>query len=239
MSRPDAHRHVRRDERGSIAPFIVIVALAILLLAGLVIDGGRQLNAHGRAIAYAEEAARAGAQEVDVSDPRLDLVPSLALRAAQEYCDNAMSNDAELVQCTPRITAVAGTAGTFHGVSVSTKVESRALLLGMVGHSTLTSGGQSVARPVSGISAPDTGKLATMPPPSVAPPGAGPAPTAPPSPPEISVSPCTTETPKPPKPSTTQGPKPPKGSKKPKPTKTPKPTPTPTDKPCVTPTAGP
>ncbi|MEX0428590.1 TadE/TadG family type IV pilus assembly protein [Nocardioides sp. DS6] len=228
-------RRLRTDERGSISPFVIIVSLVILLLAGLVIDGGRQLNAHGRAIAYAEEAARAGAQEVDVTDPRLDLVPSLALRAAREYCDNAMSNDPQLVRCVPHITAVDGSAGTFHGVSVSTKVESKAILLSMIGRSTLTSGGQALARPISGISGPDTGKLATMPPPSVAPPSAGPVPTAPPSPPEISISPCTTQTPKPPKPSKpskTKGPKPPKHTKKPTPT------PTPTDKPCVTPGIG-
>lgn len=235
MRRPEPRR---RDDRGSIAPFVVIVALAILLLAGLVIDGGRQLNDHGRAVAYAEEAARSGAQEIDVADPRLDLVPSLALRAAQEYCDNAMANDPELVKCTPRIQAVRGTAGTFHGVSVSTQVKSRAILLGMIGHPTLTSSGRALARPISGISAPDTGKLPTMPPPSVAPPSAGPVPTAPPQPPEISVSPCTTQTPKPPKPPKSKGHKKPKHPKKPKHTKKPEPTPTPTDKPCVTPGAG-
>ncbi|MFI5429981.1 Tad domain-containing protein [Aeromicrobium sp. UC242_57] len=79
-------------------PFVVIVSLAILMLAALVIDGGRQLNAKGRAVAYAQEATRAGAQAIDVGDPRLDLMPQVALAAATEYCRTAMAVDAQLRQ---------------------------------------------------------------------------------------------------------------------------------------------
>jgi hypothetical protein len=189
-----------RDERGSITPFVVIVSLAILMLAALVIDGGRQLNGKGRAIAYAQEAARAGAQAIDVTDPRLDLVRGLALDAAREYCRTAMALDAQLIECTPELTTVNDPAGDFTAVTVSTTVSLKAILLGLINKPVLEASGQALARPVSGISGPDSGKVPTVAPPSVAPPATN-APTAvaPPVPPEIEVTPCTpkpTETPK-------------------------------------------
>jgi Flp pilus assembly protein TadG len=182
----------RRDERGSITPFVVIVSLAIILLAALVVDGGRQLNAKGRAVAYAQEAARAGAQAIDVADPRLDLVPDDALKAAQQYCQQAMAADAQLVKCRAEITRIDDPGGAFNAVTVSTQVRIRAILLGMIRKSVLNASGKALARPVSGISEPDSGKIPTVGPPSVAPPATGnPTATAPPTPPEVEVTPCT------------------------------------------------
>ena len=182
----------RRDETGSITPFVVIVSLALILLAALVVDGGRQLNARGRAVAYAQEAARAGAQAIDVSDPRLDLIPADALKAARQYCRDAMAADPQLVKCRAQITKVNDPAGAFNAVAVSTQVRIQAILLGMIRKSVLNASGQALARPVSGISEPDSGKIPTVAPPSVAPPGAGhPTATAPPTPPEVEVTPCT------------------------------------------------
>lgn len=205
-----------RDERGSITPFVVIVSLAILMLAALVLDGGRQLNARGRATAYAQEAARAGSQAVDVSDPRLDLDSGDALKAAGTYCRQAMAADAQLISCVPRITSVTDQAGTFKAVSVTVRIQVQAILLGIIGRSELRSTGQAVARPVSGISEADSGKVSDVGPPSVAPPGQGPSPsTAPPSIPDVTVAPCTPKEsikppPKPPKPGESPKPKPPK-----------------------------
>ena len=182
----------RRDETGSITPFVVIVSLAIILLAALVVDGGRQLNAKGRAIAYAQEAARAGAQGIDVADPRLDLVPDLALNAAREYCQQAMAADPQLVRCRAEITTVNDPSGSYNAVAVSTQVRIQAILLGMIRKSVLDASGKALARPVSGITEPDSGKIPTVGPPSVAPPATGnPTATAPPTPPEVEVTPCT------------------------------------------------
>ncbi|KAA1395523.1 Tad domain-containing protein [Aeromicrobium ginsengisoli] len=182
----------RRDETGSITPFVVIVSLAIILLAALVVDGGRQLNAKGRAVAYAQEAARAGAQAIDVADPRLDLVPEDALRAAQQYCQQAMAADSQLVKCRAEITRIDDPGGAFNAVTVSTQIRIKAILLGMIRKSVLNASGAALARPVSGISEPDSGKVPTVGPPSVAPPATGnPTATAPPTPPEVEVTPCT------------------------------------------------
>jgi hypothetical protein len=145
-------------------------------------------------------AARAGAQAIDVTDPRLDLVRGLALDAAREYCRTAMALDAQLIECRPELTTVNDPAGDFTAVTVSTTVSLKAILLGLINKPVLEASGQALARPVSGISGPDSGKVPTVAPPSVAPPATN-APTAvaPPVPPEIEVTPCTpkpTETPK-------------------------------------------
>ncbi len=56
-----------RDEAGQLTVFVVVLTLPLLLVAGLVVDGGGVLAAHQRAIATAFEAARAGAQAVDLN----------------------------------------------------------------------------------------------------------------------------------------------------------------------------
>ncbi|MGJ9414313.1 TadE/TadG family type IV pilus assembly protein [Aeromicrobium sp. CF4.19] len=181
---------IGRDERGSITPFVVIVSLAIIMLAALVIDGGRQLNGKGRAIAYAQEAARAGAQAVDVADPELNLVPRLALQAARDYCELARSADDQLTLCRPGLTTINDPAGAFTAVTVTVRVESDAILLGIIGRSVLRSTGTALARPVSGISGPDSGKVSTLGPPSLAPPGEGQPPATLPPEPDETIEPC-------------------------------------------------
>ena len=57
---------MRIDERGQVTAFVVVFTAALLLLAGLVVDGGLVLAAQRRAADEAEAAARAGAQAVDI-----------------------------------------------------------------------------------------------------------------------------------------------------------------------------
>lgn len=181
----------RRDERGSITPFVVIVSLAIILMAALVIDGGRQLNGKGRAIAYAQEAARAGAQAIDVADAELDLETGLALRAAQAYCDQARAQDSQLVRCRPTIVRMNDGNGSYSAVSVEARVETEAILMSMIGRSVLSSSGSALARPVSGISEADSSKISTLGPPSVGPPSPGAPPSvAPTAVPTATLEPC-------------------------------------------------
>jgi len=56
-----------RIESGQISAFVVVIAVPLVAVAGLVVDGGAVLAAHQEAISTALEAARAGAQAVDVS----------------------------------------------------------------------------------------------------------------------------------------------------------------------------
>lgn len=56
----------QRDERGSASAFIVGIAVTMLVLAGLVVDGGGALNARMTLADDVEAAAIAGAQAVDL-----------------------------------------------------------------------------------------------------------------------------------------------------------------------------
>lgn len=59
------NRRLRRDE-GSATVFVVILVPVLLLCAGLVLDGGAALAGRARAMGEADEAARAGADAIDV-----------------------------------------------------------------------------------------------------------------------------------------------------------------------------
>lgn len=80
---------MKRDERGQVTAFVVTMMGGLLLLAGLVFDGGNTISAKRHAINEAEAAARAGAQALDVSKYRssnvVDLDPSAARQAAMSY----------------------------------------------------------------------------------------------------------------------------------------------------------
>jgi Flp pilus assembly protein TadG len=54
-------------ERGSVTVFFAISALGLLVLLGLVADGGAKLRATQQATAIAAEAARAGGQALDTA----------------------------------------------------------------------------------------------------------------------------------------------------------------------------
>ena len=53
-------------EEGMVTAFVVIFTLALLAMAGLVLDGGLALAAKVHAIDDAQAAARAGAQAIDI-----------------------------------------------------------------------------------------------------------------------------------------------------------------------------
>ena len=78
-----------RGERGSVSLLVVIMVPALLMAAGLVLDGGRQLQVRREATAAAATAARAGTQVTEQEiygraiDPELATSrASAALRAA-------------------------------------------------------------------------------------------------------------------------------------------------------------
>jgi hypothetical protein len=139
-----AHRlsQLRHDESGRVTGFVVIVVTAALLFAGLVLDGGLALAAKVRAIGEAQEAARAGAQEIDLAAYRnsntLRLVPTRASAAARDYL------------------AAAGHTGTVsvvgNTVNVTVTVSQSTQLLGLAGIGSITVTGTGQAEPQRGIS---------------------------------------------------------------------------------------
>ena len=86
------YRRLRRcggEEAGMVTAFVVIFTLALLAMAGLVLDGGLALAAKVQAIDAAQAAARAGAQAIDIPTYRatgqITLDPAQATADAQGF----------------------------------------------------------------------------------------------------------------------------------------------------------
>ena len=81
--------HGVTDERGAVSTFLAVIALALLMAAGLAIDGGRKVTTLREASHLADNAARAGAQAVDLDTLRttgdLRLLPDQAATRVDEY----------------------------------------------------------------------------------------------------------------------------------------------------------
>ena len=67
MLRAASQRAGPERDRGGLSLMIVVLFVALVALAGIVVDGGAKLNADENAVALAQEAARAGATTVDQS----------------------------------------------------------------------------------------------------------------------------------------------------------------------------
>ena len=140
-----------RDERGSLAPAVPVIAMFLLLLGGLGVDGSRQLNARGQAVAFAEEAARAGAQGVDIAADTLVLDPSLARQRVDAYCDR-VEQLGQVQSCDfIRIDPVSSSDARKLVVVTEVHLEIDASLLGIVGVKTLGASATAKARPYEGI----------------------------------------------------------------------------------------
>lgn len=137
-----SRRRPRRDERGTISLFVVTMAVSLLLVVGLVVDGGGKIRALQRANTAADEAARAGGQAI--IEPRavkgngaqLDLVA--AKIAAQQYLSAAgIEGQASLVDGTR--------------LKVTTTTTYKPIFLGLMGVEKLTTSGESTVRLVQGL----------------------------------------------------------------------------------------
>jgi Flp pilus assembly protein TadG len=137
-------RRFARDEQGRVTAFVVIVSAACLLCAGLVLDGGMALAAKVRAIGQAQEAARAGAQQLDLATYRdtssVTLQPAAAITAAQRYLASVGA------------TGTATVAG--NTVSVVVTAQQPTELLGMIGVREIPVAGQGHAEPDQGPGGP-------------------------------------------------------------------------------------
>lgn len=140
-----------RDDRGSISPVLPVMAMVILLLGGLVIDAGRQLDLRARAIAYAQEAARAGASQIDPSRTQLVLIPERVENEVDVYCD-AVVADGAVDSCEFRgILPDPDDGDQPLIVAVHVEMSTSASLLSMVGVRELRASGDGRARPFQGV----------------------------------------------------------------------------------------
>ena len=80
-------------EAGMVTAFVVVFTAALVVMAGLVLDGGLALSAKVQAIDNAQAAARAGAQAIDIplyrSTGQITLDPAQATTDAQQYLADA------------------------------------------------------------------------------------------------------------------------------------------------------
>jgi Flp pilus assembly protein TadG len=109
-------------EGGSIVAFVAVLALALLVLLGLVVDGGRAAAAKDAAQADAEQAARFGADQLSVS----------AARAGEITLDTQASTTAAL-----KFLKTAGLVGSVEvsGLAVTVHIETLepTVFLGVIG----------------------------------------------------------------------------------------------------------
>jgi Flp pilus assembly protein TadG len=131
---------LRRDE-GSATAFTVVIVPALLLVAGLVLDLGLAMNARVRALAVAEEAARAGAGALDPAQLRHGDRPTLDPVRAQAAARSFL--------------AAAGDEGTVTAttglVTVTIKAYQHAELLRLIGINGFDIGGTATAVPATSI----------------------------------------------------------------------------------------
>jgi len=132
------------DETGSVTVFVVIVAVGILLLAGLVADGGAKLRATQRADAIAAEAGRSAGQIINrpdaIADGNVVVDAQGAANAAQAYL---AANDVTG-------TVAPGPGGTTLVVTVTDS--SPTVFLGLIGINSLTVTGHASIALVRGLS---------------------------------------------------------------------------------------
>ncbi|WP_245617540.1 pilus assembly protein TadG-related protein [Amycolatopsis taiwanensis] len=136
-----------RADEGRTTAFVVVLAIGILTLAGLTLDGGMALATKVKANGQAEAAARAGAQAIDLAAYRntgtLQLLPTQAVADAQRYL------------------ATVGASGTVtvsgDTVTVVITTTQSTQLLGMVGISRLSVHGIGSAHPQRGVVTEDPG----------------------------------------------------------------------------------
>ena len=85
-----------RGEGGSITAFVAVVATALVMVAGMAYDGGQIIAAQAAARSDADKAARAGAQQVDVTRLRATgetvLDPGAAETAALAFLERSGSS---------------------------------------------------------------------------------------------------------------------------------------------------
>lgn len=99
------------SERGSVTGFVVCMVVALVMCAGLVFDGGRLVAARIAAADAAENAARAGAQEVTAIRAGVwHLDPGKAAARADQYL--AALGVSGSVDASPEAVAVTVTATT-------------------------------------------------------------------------------------------------------------------------------
>jgi hypothetical protein len=138
-----------RGDAGQVTAFTVVMIAAPLVFAGLVLDGGLALAAKVRALNEAQEAARSGAQALDLTAYRLNGTVVLdrqeAVTAARRYLSATGNPDG----------AASSVSVTDDQVTVTVTRRQSTQILQIVGLSGFTVDATATARAAHGVNAPD------------------------------------------------------------------------------------
>jgi Flp pilus assembly protein TadG len=141
-SRPPSNRPRPwgRDDRGSATTFGLFLIMVVLVLAGAMIEGGNAMSARGHATDIAQQAARAGADKLDLAALRenglVRIDPAGAQAAATAYL--AQVGESGTVTATPT------------QVAVTVTVTRPGILVPILGIQTLTVRATATAAPITG-----------------------------------------------------------------------------------------
>ena len=131
------------SEHGGVSLMIVVLFVALMALAGLLVDGGARLAADENAVALAQEAARAGATTVDVSRAYASgsfvVDQARALEAARRYLVAAGYSQFSLAPDGVR------------AIRVSVTITKPTKFLSLIGIDTFTSTGTATATLVTSV----------------------------------------------------------------------------------------
>ena len=131
------------DDRGAVTAFFAVAVLAMLVLVGLVVDGGDKARALARADRIAAEAARAGGQAIDVpaaiQGSAVRVNTTNAVRAAQAYLRAA------------HVTGTVTPTANRRGLIVTVTVTQPTVFLKLAGVSSYTVRSTAEATLVSGV----------------------------------------------------------------------------------------
>lgn len=130
--------HTLRDDRGSATVFGIFLVVVVLVLAGTVIEGGNAMSARAQATDIAQQAARAGADKLDLAALREDGLVRIDPAAAQAAAINFLA----------RVGQVGTVTATFAQVRVTVTVTRPGILVPVLGIETLTVQATATAAPV-------------------------------------------------------------------------------------------
>jgi Flp pilus assembly protein TadG len=133
------------SDSGSITLMLAVLFVALIAMAGIVIDGGAKLNQAENATAIAQEAARAGAGMVNqgqaLSTGSFTVDQAQAIAAAQQYLSSAGYHGS--------VTPVGA-----ESIQVTVIVTGPTKVLSIIGIDSMTSTGSATASLVTGVTGP-------------------------------------------------------------------------------------
>jgi Flp pilus assembly protein TadG len=137
------------SDAGAATVFVVAFATVLLVMAGLVVDGGLAINARQRVADDVEQAARAGSQHLDLVSLRDGGLVRIDPGAAQIAARNFLAKR-------DYPASGIGVTATEQEVTVTAEIEQPTALLSLIFIDHFTVRAQGQARPAVGITGEDT-----------------------------------------------------------------------------------